>query len=294
MSVKRIPLTWLQAFEAAGRLGSFKSAAEELSVSPSNISHQVRDLEAYLGLPLFHRTGREVRLTQEGANYLPELTQGFQTLKSARPSAAQPTPRFSIGAFPFLANEIITPHIASLTAATGVDDILIYTRTDVAALTHVDPAERIDIVVRYAARDARFPGLTAVKIADVALVPIVGPQVEANDVDTFLAQPLIRVIGPFRGWERWLQTFAPEREALSVGLQTDSFHAAMQSVARGEAACLGVLPYLTPWIRAGKVRALEAWQLAIEDQAAFAVIAPFQETNPHLEACIEWLSRHLN
>ena len=35
---------------------------------------------------------------------------------------------------------------------------IIYTRTDVAALTHVDPAERIDIVVRYAARDARFPG----------------------------------------------------------------------------------------------------------------------------------------
>ena len=43
--MSKIPLVWLQAFEAAGRAGTFKAAAQELNVSPSNISHQVRDLE---------------------------------------------------------------------------------------------------------------------------------------------------------------------------------------------------------------------------------------------------------
>lgn len=60
------PLPALRVFEAAARQLSFKAAAEELCVTPSSVSHQIRKLEAWLGVALFIRFNREVALTQDG------------------------------------------------------------------------------------------------------------------------------------------------------------------------------------------------------------------------------------
>ncbi len=73
MKRKLPPFPALRAFEAAARLGSFKAAADELCVSPSAISHQVRLLETYLGRPMFSRGPQAVRLTQAGQRYLSRI-----------------------------------------------------------------------------------------------------------------------------------------------------------------------------------------------------------------------------
>ena len=291
--MKRIPLTWLQAFEATGRTGSFKAAAEELNVSPSTISHQVRDLEAHLGALLFSRSRRQVALTEEGQNLLPDLTLGFERIRSASTRKQPSTQRLHVGAFPFLANEIITPNINALRQALPGTEIRIFTHTDLDALTRVSTAERLDLVIRYGPSDGRFPGFAADKLADVALVPIVGPATALGGADWLLQQPLIRVIGPFQGWERWLAAYAPDAELPVYSLETDSFHAAMLAVARNEGACLGVLPYLSRWISEGTVRALSELALPLHDQSAYAVYAPFQQTNALIEQFIVWLREAL-
>ena len=61
------PLNALRAFEAAARHGAIAKAAEELSVTPSAVSEQVRLLEARLDVKLFHRRAQGVTLTSEGA-----------------------------------------------------------------------------------------------------------------------------------------------------------------------------------------------------------------------------------
>ena len=63
----------MHAFEAAARLGSFLKAAEELCITPSAVSHQIRSLEALLGIPLFHRIHRSVILTDMGRRYAEEV-----------------------------------------------------------------------------------------------------------------------------------------------------------------------------------------------------------------------------
>lgn len=78
-----IPLNALRAFEAAARHQSIKLAALELNVSASAVSHQVRQLEAHLGASLFHRDGRGVQLTTDGADLLPKLIDGFKLLEEA-------------------------------------------------------------------------------------------------------------------------------------------------------------------------------------------------------------------
>ena len=74
------PLNALRAFETAGRHLSFTKAAAELNVTPAAVSHQVKALEDLLGVPLFHRLTRALRLTEAGQAALPTLGQGFDKL----------------------------------------------------------------------------------------------------------------------------------------------------------------------------------------------------------------------
>ena len=73
------PLIGLRAFEAAARHLSFKRAAHELHVTPTAISHQVRQLEEAIGVSLFERRTRQVLLTAEGQVLLPVLRDGFDS-----------------------------------------------------------------------------------------------------------------------------------------------------------------------------------------------------------------------
>lgn len=77
------PLNALRAFEAAARHESFSAAAEELSVTHGAISHQVKALEAWLGVALFERRTRAVRLTEAGRGYLPAVEGAFERIHAA-------------------------------------------------------------------------------------------------------------------------------------------------------------------------------------------------------------------
>src|SRR5918994_446050 len=77
------PLATLRAFEAAARQTSFKRAAEELGVTPTAISHQIRLLEETLSLRLFERRTRQVVLTREARELFPVLRDGFDAFSEA-------------------------------------------------------------------------------------------------------------------------------------------------------------------------------------------------------------------
>ena len=83
MPVSLPPLNALRAFEAAGRHLSLTRAAEELHVTPAAVSHQIKALEAYLGVALFRRRNRALLLTDAGQACLPGLRQGFEHLSEA-------------------------------------------------------------------------------------------------------------------------------------------------------------------------------------------------------------------
>ena len=85
------PTQFLKGFEAASRLESFSRAAEELGLTQSAISHQMRLLEGHIGQPLFMRFGREVRLTDAGRDYqrtvrrcLEMMEEGYRRLEPYR------------------------------------------------------------------------------------------------------------------------------------------------------------------------------------------------------------------
>ncbi|PCM43977.1 LysR family transcriptional regulator [Marinobacter sp. ANT_B65] len=81
--MKLPPLKALPVFEAVGRLNSFSMAAQELSVSQSAVSHQIKQLETYLGEQLFWRSGRTLTLTDEGRQYLDAISTSLLQIERA-------------------------------------------------------------------------------------------------------------------------------------------------------------------------------------------------------------------
>lgn len=83
MSERVLPLRGIAVFEAAARSSSFQAAADELNLTPSAVSHQIRLLEDILGVRLFDRIGRGVTLTPDGAEYARSVRQSLRRLRAA-------------------------------------------------------------------------------------------------------------------------------------------------------------------------------------------------------------------
>ncbi|WP_231867912.1 LysR family transcriptional regulator [Neptuniibacter marinus] len=73
----------MRSFEAAARAGSFHKAAEELFVTPSAVSHQIKGLESFLGVQLFERIKRRVALTPPGERYLIAIQSALDEIDEA-------------------------------------------------------------------------------------------------------------------------------------------------------------------------------------------------------------------
>jgi len=282
------PLTWLRAFEAAARLGSLKDAAQELSVTPSTISHHVRDLEARLGAPLFTKQGRGVTLTAEGEQYFRTLKQAFELLRGTVLESADQPRRLRIGCFPFLANEVIVPRLDELKGVLSCAAITLRNDVHLDALLDPAPANRLDVLIRYGHGD--FAGYLSRELAQVELVPIMAiDAAPIEDAAAVFASPLIRVLGPFDGWKAWADGQGLSGRPLHVALETDSYHAAALAVERGAGICLGVLPFMRPWFAAHRVQMIGSLSTRI-DERTYLVYGLHNEHNRDIARLHEWLT----
>ncbi|GAC1497412.1 MAG: transcriptional regulator GcvA [Steroidobacteraceae bacterium] len=144
----RLPsLKFLKTFQVAARLQSFKAAAEELFVTPSAVSHQIKALEEQLGVALFERGVRTLSLTDAGAHYLQHINDIFAKLESVTEQLQVRFGRTIIrqNVPPFFANELLLPRLASFAQAREETDIRIET-TFSAPKTHPPEAD-LSIVV---------------------------------------------------------------------------------------------------------------------------------------------------
>jgi LysR family transcriptional regulator, glycine cleavage system transcriptional activator len=141
------PLKSIQAFESASRLGSFLRASEELHVTPSAISHRIRELERNLGVALFHRIHRSVVLSDAGKRFAEEISQAFGRIESAAREVARTgkTDLIHVHVVPSLAAQWLMPRIARFSATHPDVDVRITASTD-----HVDLADgAVDFDIRY-------------------------------------------------------------------------------------------------------------------------------------------------
>lgn len=127
----RLPsLKYLRTFQIAGKHLSFKDAADELSVTASAVSHQIRNLEEFLGVALFERRTRSLVLTDAGKNYFDFLDGMFARLEAETQQLweryGRDVVRLSVP--PFFASEALLPRLSSFEALSSDTDIRVSTQ----------------------------------------------------------------------------------------------------------------------------------------------------------------------
>lgn len=254
MSAERLPpLHLLRTFDAAARLLSFKLAAEELHVTPSAVSHQMRQLESLLGLALFHRVNRGLQLTDAGWRYQQEVGDALQRLQRATLDLyrrfGRPTVRASI--LPLMAAELIIPALESFQTQHPDIELRIETSVRMEEFAGSD----LDVAVRYGL--GNWPGLASEKICDIVGTPVCSPayarEHQLKTVQDIRRCNLLGLPLEERAWERLaevagLQDFSPEHS-----LFLDSLLATSRAAEQGLGLAIGVFPLMSPLIRTGRL-----------------------------------------
>lgn len=159
---RRLPnLGALAAFEAAARLGGLARAADELAVTTSAVSHQVRALEDQLGMTLFDRASRPLQLTEAGRLLLPALRQAFDGIadRLAALGAGPMRGELRIACAPLLLSKRVLPLLAEYLDQNR--------ELSLSIVTQMPPPEGIDIVISFG--DVDIPGERRPLMTDASL-----------------------------------------------------------------------------------------------------------------------------
>lgn len=212
------PLPALIGFEAAARRRSFSRAAEELNVTQSAVSHQIRALEDHLGQPLFRRIGRSIELTDAGHDLLATASEALETVRhGVRRLGAYTKPGSVIVMMsPALAQGWFLPRLARLRRDLPQVEPWLHTAPD----EWVAEEAEIDIVL--SPRPWREEGTVSVPLLADRLWPMAAPGLVAKlpktaDITRLDEAPLLHDEGD-DDWQKWFATVQSRRQDFAAGL----------------------------------------------------------------------------
>lgn len=205
-------LNALRAFEAAARHMSFQRAAEELDVTPTAISHQIKNLETQLQLSLFiRRNPHPLQLTEAGLQLYPILRDGFDSFAAAIAALQLSTTNttLTVTAINDFALKWLGPRLSNFRERYPTIDIHLQTTVQVVDLQ----ARTVDIAIRYGR--GPYPGLAAHKLFSDVYIPVCSPSLLVGDRPLKTPQDItshdllhcewVNYTGPDQPtWQRWL------------------------------------------------------------------------------------------
>ncbi len=217
---------------------SLTRAADELAVTQSAISRQVRELERDLGVELFRRQGRNLRLTAEGRAFaqvagevLDRLTDHATALRARRTS-----PVITLGTLPSVAARWLAPRLADFVASHPEIDLRIAASPQLADLG----TDGIDAAIRYGRGE--WSGVTASRLAGEELLPVCSPEyLRRNPVNTaaeLARQTLLQADLPDQ-WRDWFRAAGVPADDIGHGLRFDDANALLQAAVDGLGVALG-------------------------------------------------------
>ncbi|MGY4397407.1 LysR family glycine cleavage system transcriptional activator [Sphingomonas sp. UYAg733] len=248
------PLSALRAFEAAARHGSFKRAAEELSVTPTAISHQIRSLEEYIGLTLFERRTREVVLTGIGAEIYPVLRDGFDAFATVfdRLTQRRSRPQVTISATIAFTARWLVPRVALFQRKHPDIDLHLQASDEAIDLSRT----AVDLAIRYG--QGPYPGVAAEELFADVFAPVVNPMLQVISPADLQTVPMIEFewrrhhpVNPT--WERWFSAAGLDATPTPARLCFSDESHAIQSAVAGQGIALTSLILVADEIAAGRL-----------------------------------------
>ena len=269
--VQRLPsLNALRAFEAAARHLSLTEAARELHVTPAAVSHQVKALEADIGVSLLRRVKGEFVLTETAQTVLPMLRAGFdQIAEAARRLRADEARHFlTISVGPTFAATWLVRRLGAFKAAVPEIDVRLQTTDEVADFAR----DGVDIGIRFGA--GHYPGLQAIRLFDEEIYPVCSPGLlergpRLDSPADLAGHTLLHVEGSWGltksetlDWELWLRSAGAQGVDALRGPRFSHANLALQAAVEGQGLALG------------------SESLARDDLAAGRLVRPFDVVLP--------------
>ena len=270
------PLNALRAFESAARLGGFKAAAAELSVTPGAVAQHIKALEHWVGAPLFERMSHGVRLTDLGADVIGDFSYAFDRL-------GQAVIKLREGAGPRAIRVAVLPSIAQLWLSSRLPDIRAIdpdTTISITALDHPPNLARepYDLSIFF-----REPGEFehGVEVCRDAIFPVCAPSMAAS-----LGEPgdlagllFLHDVSMTDDWRQWLDYAVPEQHVNTSGPTFSLYSLALQEVENGAGIIIGHEPLVRASLRKGSLVAPFPERLVISRRLVIETPAPVRETS---------------
>lgn len=290
-SVRPIPpLLSLRVFEAVARHLSFSSAAQELNVTQSAVSHHIKKLEADLGLPLFERRPRAVALTEAGQAYQVHVAAAFERLRLGTEAirAASAPSVLTVGLLASFGTRWLASRLRGFHAAhPGIELRL---RPDI-ALADLARAE-VDVAIRYGR--GKWPGLRARKLMPERLAVVCAPGLLAGQGRPRRPQDLLRfpilsshASEPFE-WAAWAARFGLDLGQAQT-LHLHDYNIVVEAALAGQGIAMGRHRLIGPQLASGAlVHALPGTVLDDPDIGWWLVTANGPRGTA-VEAFCDWL-----
>ena len=283
--MSRPPLHALQGFVATARAHNLSRAAEQLHLTVSALSHQIRGLEERLGQRLFVRNARGVALTADGHQLYERVASHLDEIENAlRPFRTRRGDVLTLTLMPSFANGWLVPRLPRFLAAHPQLELNLQSSIEL-----VDFAKdgALDAGLRYG--PGHWPGLDAVHLFDDWIAPTVSPELIAR-----LGRPSLQTLGEFPllgapggRWSDWFTQFGgslPKRFVANFD-DTEALH---RAASEGLGIALGRLTMARPLIEAGRLQLLFPQRLK-SDYAHYLVLPPRSREHAGLAAFRAWL-----
>ena len=242
------PMHTLRTFEALGRLRNFTRTAEELHLTASAVSHQIKAIESFYATKLFQRNRRDVMLTPAGERLLNVVRSMLQQLSSVGESLrVRDASRLSVTAPPSLASRWFMPRLGEFLGRHPEIDFKLHAT---AALVDLD-AEETDAGIRYG--NGRWPGSRSEKLFDEEVFPVASPG--------YLAQWKVRrsadlkrcllLRDDFQSWEDWFAKVGMKMGDVASGTVFSDSALLLQAAEAGQGVALARSLLVADTIAAG-------------------------------------------
>ena len=281
----------LQILEAAARHGSFTRAAEELNITQTAVSHQIKSLESQLGVRLFIRERNALRLTDTAKGYLPAVRSAIATLSEATDTLVRREQNsvLTVSVFATLAIKWMIPRLGQFRAKHPGITLRMSATT---AFSDFD-STTYDVGVRWGHGD--WPGLRADELFPEVIFPVCHPSLLAINPlrePTDLAHHSIIASGSSfllrDDWQRWLRKAGCADFKLEASITFEYSLPALEAAASGLGVALGRPPFIDADIAAGRL--MRPFETQVETGAGYYLVSAINVANrPKVMHFRDWL-----
>ncbi len=288
-------LRTLRAFDAAARHLSFTRAADDMGVTPAAISNQIKELEDQLGIELFIRTSRSMRLTKEGEILRTATTESLETLAKAihRIKRLENRNQIRVSSTPSVAAKWLVPRLDGFLSAFPSADV----RIDVSNTLVDFDRDDVDLAIRFGA--GKYPGLRADLLFQDTLSPVCSPSLITKDRPLETPKDLLRHTlihldwqasgSPWPNWRMWMQAAGIKDFDDKRGLHFGQTSLTIQAAIDGQGVALGDSNLVADDLAAGRLVKPFELSLKAPDSFSYFVITRLDTSEtPLVNAFRDW------